>query len=750
MEQVPISRLPDTNLPYSGGEEFLVVQGGATKSGTLSSFVSFLSSGPTSSQRIVDSTEIGRSILTANDAASIRTTIGAVSSTDPRLSDARTPTVDGLLTAAQAMTPTEESDMRAAIGAAHAAIIPSGLVSDAAIIDSLNMTAGSAALTSATAQFQAADVGKFIRVRGAGAAGGDLVTTIAARASATSITLTAPAATTVSNAQGVYGTNNSAAIQAAIDAAGASTIQKTVFIPEGRYLCNVISLPSVRIEGARGLDGQSAMTRSKFNELTKLSALVPAQNSPVIRFSTTTGGGANATIERILFVAGDGTLEGNRRGTAIEVGEPLNTNNTPVAAGLELKHCEFNGFFYGVTFSRMWSSVIEACTANFCTVGFFSGEIQANGVPTFSGPADGLIFLTCTTNFVTTCFHILGTKQTAIISGDYNNMSKFLLANSAQVQITGINIETCTDIIFHLVEGGGQSRVVCDHIQGLGTIGVGCRDERGGLSSFSLMSNVGFTFRYQTVSVSNLPVLLPAASEIERFTDTTFSTLRAREFWDAYARLSFEGRDFLRLYEPFTKTQASPFGSLGWVITNIAGTTTVTGQANSLSLFQDAANEAARFQTENVVSNFATNWRLVWRFRCAGGQLATVLRLGLYSQDATANMTPQNGIGLRADTVTDLDTTLKLEVIVGGVKQPAIDTGIPLSGLAITRDLVIEKRGSSVYLAVKETNGHYVGNQVVYAGTMPSGAVPAGPAMFISGSAAQLWYLQRMSFEVTP
>lgn len=69
------------------------------------------------------------------------------------------------------------------------------------------MTAGSAVLTSASANFVTGDVGKAIVVYGAGVAGslGKLETTILSRSSATNVTLADAAVNTVTNAQYVYG-----------------------------------------------------------------------------------------------------------------------------------------------------------------------------------------------------------------------------------------------------------------------------------------------------------------------------------------------------------------------------------------------------------------------------------------------------------------------------------------------------------------------------------------------------------------
>lgn len=60
------------------------------------------------------------------------------------------------------------------------------------------ITSGAATVTGTTTSFSAADVGSDIIIKGAGAAGADLVTTVATFTSATSITTTANAGATVS------------------------------------------------------------------------------------------------------------------------------------------------------------------------------------------------------------------------------------------------------------------------------------------------------------------------------------------------------------------------------------------------------------------------------------------------------------------------------------------------------------------------------------------------------------------------
>lgn len=78
------------------------------------------------------------------------------------------------------------------------------------------------------------DNGKSIRIDGAGAAGAALVTTFTV-VNGTTITLGSTAGTSASTLKGVYGTDNTPSIQAAINAAGANR-GGTVFGPAGWYI----------------------------------------------------------------------------------------------------------------------------------------------------------------------------------------------------------------------------------------------------------------------------------------------------------------------------------------------------------------------------------------------------------------------------------------------------------------------------------------------------------------------------------
>ena len=121
-----------------------------------------------------------------------------------------------------------------------------GVVGDAVLFtgDDATISSGDATLTCTTSRFASSDVGKTIYVLGAGAAGACLSTTIASYNSGTSIELTDNAGTNVTDADVLYGTDDTDAIQDSLDYAMAvrtsdasDPMQSTaVFIPQGKYL----------------------------------------------------------------------------------------------------------------------------------------------------------------------------------------------------------------------------------------------------------------------------------------------------------------------------------------------------------------------------------------------------------------------------------------------------------------------------------------------------------------------------------
>lgn len=128
---------------------------------------------------------------------------------------------------------------QAAIGAWIFNVASYGAVGDGKMVTDGAMATGSTTLTSATANFTSADVGKAVMVKGAGATNvTTLVTTISGFTNATTVTLAAANASgsNVTSALVMWGTDDTAHIQAAINAALAYAAvhgSAKVFIPVG-------------------------------------------------------------------------------------------------------------------------------------------------------------------------------------------------------------------------------------------------------------------------------------------------------------------------------------------------------------------------------------------------------------------------------------------------------------------------------------------------------------------------------------
>lgn len=132
-------------------------------------------------------------------------------------------------------------------------VLDYGVKGDTNTVSDGAITSGLAVLTSATAGFTAADVGKTINVFGAGAAGATLSTTIVGFTNSTTVTLTATASSTVTNKKVVYGTDDTTVLNNVL--AKASNNPCTVLMPRGKTF--FISLPLVMYSNTQ-LDARGA------------------------------------------------------------------------------------------------------------------------------------------------------------------------------------------------------------------------------------------------------------------------------------------------------------------------------------------------------------------------------------------------------------------------------------------------------------------------------------------------------------
>lgn len=104
-----------------------------------------------------------------------------------------------------------------------------GAVGDGKVVNDV-VTNSTTTITSATAAFTSADVGKTVMINGAnGTTSAPLVTTIAGFTNSTTVTLANAAGVTTTGCQMVWGTNDQTAIQSAIDAAGTYALANNFF-----------------------------------------------------------------------------------------------------------------------------------------------------------------------------------------------------------------------------------------------------------------------------------------------------------------------------------------------------------------------------------------------------------------------------------------------------------------------------------------------------------------------------------------
>jgi parallel beta-helix repeat protein len=137
-----------------------------------------------------------------------------------------------------------------------------GAKGDAKTVSDGAMTMGSATLTCTTsAPFIPSDVGKAVLIQGAGTNLGDaLATTISGYIDAMTVTLAAPAGQTVSGVSVAFGTDDTAAVQAALNAAKGIGSEATVYVSPGNYMVGQLNATSSYPLTVQGEGNASVLT----------------------------------------------------------------------------------------------------------------------------------------------------------------------------------------------------------------------------------------------------------------------------------------------------------------------------------------------------------------------------------------------------------------------------------------------------------------------------------------------------------
>jgi hypothetical protein len=176
-----------------------------------------------------------------------------------------------------------------------------GAVGDCKYVTDGAMTSASAVLTSAIGPFSAGQVGKVACVKGAGAAGATLLTTVASYQSPTQVTLSATAGTTVSGAEAAVGTDDQTALQNALNGLNAG---QTLLLTAGKsYLHSSYLTMSV---ANSGLDGNLSGTLIGVTE----NACALKVNAANIR-----------VVDLLIFLPGTSVRVGNLEASSLYVNQ---------------------------------------------------------------------------------------------------------------------------------------------------------------------------------------------------------------------------------------------------------------------------------------------------------------------------------------------------------------------------------------------------------------------------------------------
>lgn len=222
-----------------------------------------------------------------------------------------------------------------------------GAVGDTRRVADASISAGQMNMSSATASFTAADVGKTVIFFLAGAAGAALITTIASVQSPTSATLATAAASNVASAGTAYiGTDDTAAILAAL-ASG-----RGVYLPTGFYICR----QNLTLAAESALRGEHGSAFLMITGSVRLSRRCTVDGITFVAPGTSNSTAitnVNATAEN------DVKIRNNRfEGWAINVNVDRTADNTQTEGWTISDNVSLNGTVAGFYIVRLFKSLI--------------------------------------------------------------------------------------------------------------------------------------------------------------------------------------------------------------------------------------------------------------------------------------------------------------------------------------------------------------------------------------------------------
>lgn len=599
---------------------------------------------------------------------------------------------------------------------------PYSAVGDGARADVVSITSGSAILTCPSALWMTSHVGKYIRVEGAGVAGADLITTIASRQSNTQVTLGATASTTRSNAgSAFFGTNNTIAIQAALDDAALSPWVRGVYVPPGCYLGNWIMPQQVHFKGAySGTITNILETPAQLaNRQLMATVLMPAVTTSPVIYADEPTGMATGCLAQGFVVAGSAAKQGH----GIRFGDVV--GGTGFASGnARIMHCLVSGFAIGIANSNAVDGEIGHCVVNSSTIGYLINR------------HDGCFVHNVSATYCDTVFMVYGCKNLRVQTGNFNYMARCFDITDSHVSVGTINVEFPSAEVVALRQVGGTGSFTADFVQCLSAGDVTfVKDYFPEASKTQVNIDIkrvqGGTNQFFDTANTSYPTCIRGINLIRRYTDNTFATLNRTEKVRRVYLTPWEMEESTRtLKDEFARRhEASPYGDLGWHYSTIAGSYATpqvheSAMAPGTLLIASTGStgvDAVRFWPSSTIMNplSANYWKTQWILRLANTSSA-IFRAGVYSTDV-ASLKPANGLGFRIDTSLG-DSTIKLEILNAGTPT-TVDTGIAISSLQTARRVVLQRTSTGVSLALFQSDGStQLAPEVYHATALPAWA----------------------------
>lgn len=414
-----------------------------------------------------------------------------------------------------------------------------GAVGDGRVVIDGAITSGSATLTSATAAFTTADIGKKIMIKGAAASGvTNLVTTIQAFTNSTTVTLAANAVTTVaSGGMVMWGTDDTAAFQSAINNActyaSANAGMATVFVPPSR---GFYVIGGALVSGGSTL-GNAQLTLPVFATTGKKIALTimgSGNGAAVQHWLQTVPQYSGAIVSFGVFTSiGAQTASINAGGNACVIGGPAQPGGYGVAPGIYSNmmitlrdlsilttHSSFGLTYSAFDFSGLANAALEnlgyGTTGTVAGNDYLSPPAFANGLsPGGLFPANGnndncyVQNVTChggyTYGFFATEHSIISRMvllycwSALCAVGIYNGS----VGATHAIYADQISIESCTNNLYFVGVGSGGVGPFIDIVQmDTETSTPTFADNNTGVSLAAALGTIKLTGLYTTANIS--------------------------------------------------------------------------------------------------------------------------------------------------------------------------------------------------------------------------------------------------------